>query len=242
MISRDVAVVLIGIGFVLFVIGWILVFAGYGVEIEKCSTIVSIPSRFRGTASITGNATQYKAIIITKIDNVSLRAGEPYKHNFTLRSPAVAPIILYYTITSPTSVQGYIVIRGMNDTVIASTPLQHQQQTISTSKILDVNIIAPGNYYIEIDPLTDMTIKSLNITALTYVSSPAIEVTFTPSSFDYSTLNYVCGVSFTGLIVAATLIGFGTALVSFVGLYLYRESQRVSKEVIPSGKIKKKKG
>ena len=46
LISRDVAVVLIGLGMLLFVIGWALILANYGVEIQTCSTLVSMPRGF----------------------------------------------------------------------------------------------------------------------------------------------------------------------------------------------------
>ncbi len=237
MISRDVAVVLIGLGMLLFVIGWALILANYGVEIQTCSTFVSMPRGFEGAFSLVGNYTQYKSLNVVSIHNVSIPAGKPYKHWFELKSLAVAPIIAYYTITSPTSVNGYVLLKDASNSTLDAIPLQLSTNNVSSFKLLSLNALSPGKYYVEVDPLTNMTLVSFNITALTYESLPAIRITFTPTTYDQTSIQYVCGVSFRGLIIAAALIGFGIAAISFVGVYLYRQTQTTAKiTVLAKGK------
>lgn len=245
MISRDVALILIGVGAILFIVGWALVFANYGVEIQTCSTYVSTPRSFEGSFSLVENYTRYRALNVASVKDLSIPAQQVYRYRFELNTTAIAPFFAYYNVVSPSSgISSYVLLKDSKNLTLDYIAIQSSTNNVSSSKLLNLNSLNPGEYYLEFTSLTDITIASLNITALSYFTTPAVRITFTPTSFNQVQVNYVCGVSFRGLIVAATIIGFGMAITSFASVYLYRQTQATAKTVPPPkgrGKTLKKK-
>jgi len=241
MLSRDVAIVLIGVGVFVFVIGWAMILSNYGVDIETCTTYVSVPNKFEGALSLLGNYTRYNVLVFAKIANVSIDAGKSYVYSFHLDKIAVAPFLMQFNIVSSSGgVDGSVLLRDSKNNSLAYVPLQYSANVVSDQRfIATLSSLPPGNYTVEINAKNSFKIVSFNITSLTYETSPSIKIDLTPSSWSQQELKYVCKIDARGLFGAAALMGFGLAIIAFVSVDAYR-SLETSKAVLPVTKPKAK--
>ncbi|MEL9940944.1 MAG: hypothetical protein QW348_04735 [Ignisphaera sp.] len=241
MLSRDVAVVLIATGILAFVIGWVLILSNYGIDLKSCSTYVSVPNKFEGVLSLLSNYTQYVTIVFGKISNVTLSPGETYRDTISLNTSAVSPFLVKYDIVSESkNVTGSITVRDSKNATLLYIPLQYNTSTVSDSKFfLSPPSMPKGVYTIEINASSKFRVVSFNISALSFESSPSIKFDLSPSSWNQREIRYVCGVDARGMFVAAALIGFGIAIITFVALDAYKSTE-IARVKISAPKKKKR--
>lgn len=242
------SIVLLSIGIILFAIGISLLISG--VKIEMCSYVVHIPRSFEGRIDPRYTEWLYWANIPVNVSDFHVYAnttktlifdvnksigwiqitivGEPvnpdYKGVLTIANASnPTQVYLRLSLDPAKSIRG----SGMNITSMFLTSLN------------------PGTYILSLMLDTDAYIKRLTLSgpSATEVEVVAPKITFTPSAYDQIDVRYVCGISFSYLLISVVVISIGMAIVTagsiLAHLYVHGKGLKTVKGLVkPTKKIK----
>ncbi|MEM0027099.1 MAG: hypothetical protein QXT53_04920 [Ignisphaera sp.] len=214
------SIALIGLGILIFVIGWSLLLNG--VEIKTCSTYVYVPKEFVGRMSPRYSEWYYWRIAPVNLSNIVIEASKSFNYTFSVNNTIGYIYIEIVGKPKTENYEGYVAILNAsnNQTVVYSS--LSPQQSISgrglNTTLFYQNPLEPGLYKLALSFNTDVNISKLLVygPSSKEVEIQAIEITLAPSSessYEQIKIDYICGVSFTQAIASSTAVGVGISMI-----------------------------
>lgn len=242
--NRNHIIALTILGIVLISVGWCLQLNG--VRFKVCSNLITIYDRFGGEARTSNVTTVAKVATPLNITNIDIEPNTIKSFGFAVKSTInLATIRLLGTPSEP-SYRGIIRIVTEDGTRLWNASFtsadSFERNRISMGWIYEY-VIPPGNYMLELYLNTSAHIDLLQIQGISSeeIQIPPLTLTVTPSSSRTYSIDYICGVDFTYMVIATVLMSLGIlAMVISLVLALRFVPKPSPKPVTSVGKSAKK--
>jgi len=225
-------VVIIAIGVVLFVVGWVMLING--VEVKVCSTYVPIPASFIGRLSPGYTDFYYWNNIAVNITNFAVKANTPLVYNFTVND-TIGYIYMYVEGNVKSNrFRGFIsILNAVTNETILYTDLVPEKsiggKDLNTT-LFFMRSLSPGRYKLIFNLDSDAVVKKLVIygPSSREVTKQGIEITLEPSESSYKQIkiDYICGIEFSKALIASMITGIGITTIVTGAVLEVRSSTR----------------
>ena len=241
------AIFLIGIGILVFIIGWAAMLSG--VEVKTCSTYVYVPKEFVGRMKPQYSEWYYWRNVPVNLSNIELKANTPFNYTFSVNSTIGYIYIEISGRVSNENYEGYVAILNAtnNQTVIYSSlsPSEAFFGKGLNTTLFYQKPLNPGKYKIVLQLNTDAIVNRLAVygPSSKELEIQAIEITLAPgseSAYQQIKIDYICGISFAQALAASTAVGIGISMI-VAGALIEAVSTRITRlRIAKPAKAKKK--
>lgn len=213
------------IGFIMFVVGWLNIVYFGGVDIVKRPYVISIPRKYFGEIILSPEGEQKLGLkLIAEAYNVSVREGakEDVISFSTNTSYIWATIKVKGRTLNKNFVDMVVYLNRVDGTVVGGTRITNKSDIIDSEYILTLGSLNEGNYTLEILSNSHMFIEYIALRGLRYevLPGPVISIAFSPEEFYHHTLYYIDRIDFRGLWMSMAIITIGFITIA-VALLLY---------------------